>query len=144
MHFHDLLKKKYLNKKIIQDEVGKNLMPNKIKHLYKKMENISFEEFQKIDLRIAKILSTDKVEGSEKLLKLKIDLGVQKRQIVAGIAKFYKPEELIGRKIVVITNLEPRTLMGLESQGMLLAANDEGKPVLLKPDQDVSVGTQIR
>jgi methionine--tRNA ligase beta chain len=108
------------------------------------MENINFEEFKKIHLRIAKIVSAEKIEESEKLLKLEVDLGDKERQIIAGIGKFYQPEELIGREIVVIINLEPRTLMGLESQGMLLAANNEGEPVLLRPDKEVPAGTEIR
>ena len=108
------------------------------------MENINFEEFKKIHLRIAKIVSAERVEESEKLLKLEVDLGDEERQIIAGIGKFYQPEELIGREIVVIINLEPRTLMGIESQGMLLAANNEGEPVLLRPDKEVPAGTKIR
>ncbi|PIR07422.1 methionine--tRNA ligase subunit beta [Candidatus Jorgensenbacteria bacterium CG11_big_fil_rev_8_21_14_0_20_38_23] len=105
---------------------------------------ISFEEFQKIDLRVGKIVEAEKVEGADKLLKLKVDLGTEKRQLVAGIAKFYQPKDLIGREIVVVVNLEPKTLIGIESQGMLLAANIEGKPVLLKPDEEVPPGTKIR
>jgi methionine--tRNA ligase beta chain len=105
---------------------------------------ISFEEFQKIDLRVGKILEAEKVENSNKLLKLKVDLGDEKRQLVAGIAKFYQPEDLIGREIVVVVNLEPKTLIGIESQGMLLAADFESKPVLLKPDEEVPPGTKIR
>ena len=105
---------------------------------------ISFEEFQKIDLRVGKIVEVEKVEGTDKLLKLKVDLGAEKRQLVAGIAKFYQPKDLIGREIVVVVNLEPKTLIGIESQGMLLAANIEGKPVLLKPDEEVPPGTKIR
>ena len=108
------------------------------------MENINFEEFQKIDLRIGKIIEAEKIEGTDKLLKLKVDLGEEKRQLVAGIAKFYQPEDLIGKEIVVVANLEPKTLRGVESQGMLLAADVEGKPVLLKPDQEVPPGTKIR
>jgi len=105
---------------------------------------ISFEEFQKIDLRVGKIVEAEKVEGADKLLKLKVDLGTEKRQLVAGIAKFYQPKDLIGREIVVVVNLEPKTLIGIESQGMLLAADFEGKPVLLKPDAKVPPGTKIR
>jgi len=108
------------------------------------MENINFEEFQKIDLRVGKIIEAEKIEGTDKLLKLKVDLGEEKRQLVAGIAKFYQPEDLIGKEIVVVANLEPKTLRGVESQGMLLAADVEGKPVLLKPDQEVPPGTKIR
>jgi len=105
---------------------------------------VNFNEFQKIDLRIAKIIEAEKVEGADKLLKLKVDLGEEKRQLVAGIANFYQPEDLIGKEIVVVTNLEPKTLMGIESQGMLLAADVKGQPVLLKPDKEVSPGTKIR
>ena len=108
------------------------------------MENINFEEFQKIDLRVGKIIEAEKIEGTDKLLKLKVDLGEEKRQLVAGIAKFYQPEDLIGKEIVVVANLEPKNLRGVESQGMLLAADVEGKPVLLKPDQEVPPGTKIR
>ncbi len=105
---------------------------------------ISFSEFKNIDLRIAKILATEKVEGSEKLLKLKINLGSEEREILAGIAKEYQPEELIGREIIVVANLEPKIMMGLESRGMLLAAKDaEGRPVLLKPDKEIPAGSEI-
>jgi len=104
---------------------------------------ISFEDFQKIDLRVAKIIKAENVEGSEKLLKLKIDLGSEIRQIVAGIAKFYKPEDLIGKEIIVVANLEPKVLRGLESQGMLLAAETEGTISLLIPDQEVLPGAKI-
>ena len=105
---------------------------------------INFEEFQKVDLRVAKVITAEKVEGSEKLLKLQIDLDSEKRQIIAGIAQFYKPEDLLGKEIVIVSNLEPRTLMGLESQGMLLAADNKGQPVLLMPDKEVPPGTIIR
>lgn len=108
------------------------------------MENINFEEFQKIDLRVARVITAEKVEGSEKLLKLQIDLGEEKRQIIAGIQQFYQPEDLTGKEIVVVANLEPRVIFGLESQGMLLAADDKGQPVILKPDEEVPSGTQIR
>jgi len=108
------------------------------------MENINFEEFQKIDLRVGKIIEAEKIEGTDKLLKLKVDLGGEKRQLVAGIAKFYQPEDLIGKEIIVVANLEPKILRGIESQGMLLAADVEGKPVLLKPDKEVPPGTKIR
>ena len=108
------------------------------------MAMINFEEFKKVDLRVAKIISAEVVEGSEKLLKLQVDLGeTEKRQIIAGIAKQYKPEELIGREIAVVANLEPRVLFGLESQGMLLAAGGSDGPVLLRPDQEVPAGARV-
>jgi len=105
---------------------------------------IRFEDFQKIDLRVGKVLEAEKVEGSEKLLKLIVDLGSEKRQLVAGIAKYYKPEDLIEKEIVVVANLEPKNLMGIESQGMLLAADVNGEPVILIPEKEVPPGTKIR
>ncbi len=108
------------------------------------MKNINFEEFQKIDLRIAKVISAEKIKGSEKLLKLELDLGKEKRQIITGVSEFYQPKDLIGREIVVVANLEPKTLMGLESQGMLLAADVNGEAVLLRPDKEIPPGTKIR
>jgi methionine--tRNA ligase beta chain len=105
---------------------------------------IKFEDFQKIDLRIGKISKAEKIEGSEKLLKLIIDLGDEKRQLVAGIAKYYKIEDLIGKEIVVVANLESKKLMGIESQGMLLAADVNGEPVILIPIKEVPPGTKIR
>lgn len=109
------------------------------------VETITFDEFKKIDLRIAKITIAEKIKESEKLLRLELDLGNGEiRQIVAGIGKVHTPEELIGREIVIVSNLEPRTLMGLESQGMLLAANSEEGPVILIPSREVLPGTGIR
>jgi methionine--tRNA ligase beta chain len=79
---------------------------------------ISFEQFKKIELKVGKVLNAEKIEGSEKLLKLIVDLGDERRQLVAGIAKYYKPQDLIGKEIVVVANLEPKKIMGIESQGM--------------------------
>ncbi|MDD2753408.1 MAG: methionine--tRNA ligase subunit beta [Candidatus Portnoybacteria bacterium] len=101
------------------------------------------DDFKKLDLRVAEILDAQRVDGSEKLLKLKISTGDEERQILAGIAKFYEPEKLLGRQIIVVINLEPRKLMGEESQGMLLAAGDE-EPILLVPDKEAPVGSKIR
>jgi len=106
---------------------------------------VNFEEFQKIELKIAKILKAERVEGSEKLIKLQLDLNEEEpRQILAGIANFYQPEDLINKEIVVVVNLEPREIFGMESRGMLLAADDDGKPVLLKPDKEVSPGAKVK
>ena len=91
---------------------------------------------------MAKILQAERVEGSDKLLRLDVDMG-ERRQIVAGIAKAYAPEDLIDRQIIIVANLEPRSLMGLESQGMLLAASGEKGPVLLRPDEKVVPGSTI-
>ncbi len=105
---------------------------------------ITIDDFKKVELKVAKVISAERVEGSDKLLKLQVDLGEEKRQIIAGIGKAYEPENLVGKEIIVVANLEPRLLMGLESQGMVLAANSESGPVLLIPDKEVPSGIGIR
>lgn len=106
---------------------------------------ITYEDFKKVELKVAKIISAESVEGSDKLIKLALDLGSEKRQIVAGIGRVYKPEDLIGLEIAVVANLEPKTLMGIESNGMLLAASaDRGESVLLIPQKEVLPGAEIR
>ncbi len=104
---------------------------------------INFEDFKKLDLRIGKIVKAEAVEKSDKLLKLKIDIGEEEKQILSGIAEFYNPEELVNKQVVVVANLESRSMMGFESQGMVLAAGDEEKPVLLIPEKEVNSGSQI-
>ncbi|MBI2633767.1 MAG: methionine--tRNA ligase subunit beta [Parcubacteria group bacterium] len=105
---------------------------------------ISFEDFQKLDLRVGKIINAERIEGSDKLLRLEVDLGEEWRQIVAGIGGVYKPEDLKGKEIIVVVNLEPKTIKGVESQGMLLAASCEGEPVLLVPEKEVEPGTKVK
>lgn len=113
---------------------------------------ISFEEFKKLDIRIGKTLKAQPIAGADKLLRLEIDLGAdpstgsgqETRQIVAGVAQYYTPDSLVGREIVIVANLEPRVLKGVESQGMLLAADDNGAPVLLAPDREVPPGSIVR
>lgn len=105
---------------------------------------ITFDDFKKLEIRIGKILSAERVEGTDKLLKLEIDFGAEKRQIVAGIAESYQPEQIIGKKVPVLMNLEPRSIRGVESQGMILAADNAGKPVLMHPDRDVPPGSVVR
>ena len=108
------------------------------------MDRISFETFQQIELRVATVLEAERVEKADKLLKLQIDLGFEKRQIVAGIAKAYQPEQLIGAKVVVVANLEPTKIRGVESNGMLLAAGDEnGNLALLTTDKEIADGSKI-
>lgn len=108
------------------------------------MDQISFEDFKKTDLRVGKILSAERVDGSEKLLKLSVDIGEKAVQILAGIGKKYSPEELVGKIIIVVANLAPRKMMGEESNGMLLAADGREGPILLMPDGDVAPGAEIR
>ncbi|MFZ5907660.1 MAG: methionine--tRNA ligase subunit beta [Nitrospirota bacterium] len=105
---------------------------------------ISFDDFRKLDIRIGKILAAEKVQGTDKLLKIEIDVGTEKRQLVAGIAESYEPDALIGREIPVLLNLEPRTIRGVESHGMILAAVMDGKAVLMHPDREVPPGSIIR
>ena len=107
---------------------------------------IPYEHFSAMDLRIATVTAAERVEKSDKLLKLQLDLGPElgPRQIVAGVGKAYTPEELVGSQIVIVANLEPRALMGLTSDGMLLAArDDEGVPVLLCPRRQTPAGSKI-
>ena len=128
---------------------------------------ITFDDFKKVELRVAKIEAAERVEGSEKLIKLQLDLGAsslvaeekapvegeeqipvsepvrEKRQIVAGIGKRYTPEELVGKQIIVVANLAPRALMGIESHGMLLAASSEEGPILLMPEKATPSGAQV-
>lgn len=107
-------------------------------------ELISIEEFKKVKLRTAKIIEAEAVPKSEKLVKLKVDLGNEQRQILAGIAKHYSPESLIGKTIVIVANLKPAKLMGMESQGMLLAANaEDGSLGLVIPEIDI-IGSEVR
>ena len=106
---------------------------------------ISYEHFSKLDIRIAEVKSAERVERADKLLKLGVDLGGEVRQIVAGIAQQYAPEALIGRKIVLLANLEPAKIRGVVSNGMLLAATaPDGGAVLLQPDSDVPAGSEVR
>ena len=108
------------------------------------MDLINIEDFKKIDLRVATIKTAERIEGSDKLIKLSVDLGEEVRQLIAGIGKQYEPEALVDKQIIVIANLEPRMLMGLESRGMLLAAHGEnGEAILLAPDKLSFNGSSI-
>jgi methionyl-tRNA synthetase len=107
------------------------------------MPDIPFEEFSKIDFRVAEVKEAEKVKGADKLLRLKIDLGSEEREIVAGIAQAYPPEEMVGKKIVVVTNLKPAKIRGIESKGMLLAAKDGEILSLVSVDKDVKKGSKI-
>ena len=105
---------------------------------------INFDDFKKVELKVAQILEAEKIEKSKKLVRLQVDAGENdKRQIVAGIAKHYAPEDLVGRKIVIVANLAPAKLMGVESQGMLLAASDDCGLCLVNPGLGVSTGSRV-
>ncbi|MCG2695954.1 MAG: methionine--tRNA ligase [Candidatus Portnoybacteria bacterium] len=112
---------------------------------------INYDDFKKLEIKIGTILEAEKIEGTDKLLKLKVDLGPSSasgqpelRVLVAGIAESYKPKSIIGKQVPILTNLEPRTLRGVESQGMILACVIDEKAVLLKPVKKVPNGTKIK
>ena len=106
------------------------------------MDLINFEDFQKLDLRIGKIISAEKIEKSNKLLKFEVDLGEEKRIIVSGVAEYYEPEYFLEKQVVVILNLEARIIFGVESQGMILFAKSD-KPIILSPEESVDPGVII-
>ena len=105
---------------------------------------ISIDRFFDIELRVARILTAEKVEKADKLLKLEVDLGHEKRQLVAGIAESYAVDSLVGKTIVVVANLKPARIRGVESQGMLLAADLGGRPIVVTFDEAVPAGTRVR
>jgi methionyl-tRNA synthetase len=112
---------------------------------------MTIDEFKNCDLRVGPVITAERVEGSEKLLRLQVNLGEKDeagepklRQILSGIGKAYTPEEMVGKQVVIIANLDPRMMMGFESQGMLLAASDaDGKPIILTAVSEVAPGTKI-
>jgi len=108
------------------------------------MPNITYDDFAKLDLRIAKIVSTEKIPGKSRIIKGLIDLGDEKREVVIGGAEYYQFEELVGKTVVVIANLEPRKIAGFESNAMLLAADVNDKPFWLTVQEDVPLGTKIK
>ncbi|MBU3571678.1 methionine--tRNA ligase [Priestia aryabhattai] len=107
-------------------------------------EEITIDDFMKVELRVAQVTQVEPVKKADKLLKLQLDLGYEKRQVVSGIAKFYKPEELVGRKVICVTNLKPVKLRGELSQGMILAGEDENGLSLASVDQNLANGTKIK
>jgi len=112
------------------------------------MEEINFNEWKKLDLRVGRILKVEDIEGADKLYKLEINVGdkIGKRIVCAGIKKFYEKKELKGKKCILFVNLAPRMMKGIESQGMILASvsEDESKIRLIQPEKDVEVGSKIR
>ncbi len=105
---------------------------------------ISIHKFFETELRVGRIVAAERVPNADKLLQLRVDLGTEERQLVAGIATSYETESLIGKRIVVVTNLEPTRIRGVESQGMRLAADLGGRPILATFDEDVPPGTPVR
>lgn len=105
--------------------------------------DITIEEFKKLDIRIGKVIGVEKVENADRLLKLEVDFGEFKRQVISGISQWYKSKDLEGKFLPFIVNLEPRNFCGLESQGMLMAIEGEDRPVLLEPQGKVNPGDKI-
>lgn len=105
--------------------------------------NVTFDDFKKIEIRVGKVLACEKVENADKLLKLQVDFGEFKRQIISAVAEWYRPEDLEGKFLPFIVNLEPRNFRGEESQGMLMAAEGEDGPILLEPSREVKEGTLV-
>lgn len=104
----------------------------------------AFEDFEKLDIRIGTVVSAEKVEDADKLLKLEIDFGDEKRIVASGIAEYFQPEDLVGKQMPVLVNLEPRNFRGVESQGMILVADNNGEIVLLHPNREVPPGSKVR
>lgn len=105
---------------------------------------VTYEEFRKLELKVARIQEVTEHPNADRLYVLKIDLGDSQRQVVAGIRNYYKPEELVGKQVAVITNLEPALIRGIESQAMILAASDENGIVILTPQREVKVGSTVK
>ncbi|WP_456418790.1 methionine--tRNA ligase [Methanocaldococcus infernus] len=138
----ELKKPKIVFKKIEDKDIEE--FRNKYLKEGEKVEEIDISYLEKIDLRVGKIVEAEDIKKSKKLLKLIVDLGDEKRQIVSGIKEFYKPEELIGKKVIVVCNLKPAKLCGVLSEGMILAAEDESGVSLLTVDRDIKEGSKVR
>ena len=108
------------------------------------MTTVSYEDFVKLDLRVAKIVSVEKISGKTRILKGVIDLGIEKRDVIIGGAEFYSPDDLIGKVVIVVANLEPKTLGDIKSNAMLLAADVDGKPFWLSVIEQVPLGSKIK
>ncbi len=108
------------------------------------LSQISIEDFARVQLRVGQILEVEKIEGSRKLLKLRVDIGAEVRQVVAGIAEAYEPASLLNKKVVIVSNLKPARLMGVESNGMVVAASVDGKPVLATFAEEVPNGALLK
>jgi len=106
--------------------------------------SIRYDDFQKLDLRVAKILKVEKIPGKSRIVRGEIDLGNQTRDVIIGGAEFYEPEDLVGKTVIVVANLEPKKMAGVESNAMLLAADINDKPFWLTVDSDVPPGTKIK
>jgi methionyl-tRNA synthetase len=135
---------KQVENEVVEFQISKLSVKNTIVPEIVEDELINIEDFQKIKLVTAKVISAEKIKKSKKLLKLQIDTGFDKRQILAGVAEFYEPEYLIGKTIVVVANLKPAKLMGQESNGMMLAASKDGKLCFVTPEIEIGEGAIVK
>ena len=109
------------------------------------MTTVSYDDFAKLDLRVAKIISTEPIEGKSRIIKGKIDLGSDdQRDVIIGGAQYFQPDEIIGKTVIVLANLEPKTMAGVESNAMLLAADVDDKPYWLTVEEDIALGSPIK
>jgi|SRR5713226_4970918 len=108
------------------------------------MNQVTYDDFAKLDLRVAKITRIEKIPGKSKIVKGEIEVGKENKEVIIGGAEYYRPEELLNRKVIIVANLESKKIAGIESSAMLLAAEVEGKPFWLTVDEDVATGTKIR
>jgi methionyl-tRNA synthetase len=108
------------------------------------LAQISIEDFSKVQMRVGQVLEAEKIENSRKLIKLRVDIGTEVRQVVAGIAEAYEPASLVNKKVVLVANLKPAKLMGIESNGMIVAASVDGKPVLATFTEEVPNGALLK
>jgi len=131
--------------KKLEDSKAVNQSQDKSADLKALKPHITYEDFDKLDLRVGKVIEAIKVPKADKLLQLTVDLGFEKRTILSGIAEYYTPEELIGKLVTVVANLAPRKIRGIESQGMLLmAGNDFGKLLAVSPEKDIEPGSVVK
>jgi methionyl-tRNA synthetase len=128
----------------LQDFLKEDVPSTVLEKKEEKMDIVTFDEFKKMDLRVGEILKAEKVPGTDKLIKIEVNIGTEKRTMVAGVGDTYSPEELVGKKLVVIVNLKPAVIRGIESQAMLLAAEVGGKAIIPFFDREVSAGAKVR
>jgi len=144
---HKINKSEHLFTIIEDDLINKQIEKlkfNSNSKIMKKKSTVEFDDFSKIDLRVATVLEAESIPKSEKLLKLKVDTGLDNRIILSGIAKYYKPKDLLGRQVMVIINLKPRKMMGIPSEGMLLLAEDpDGSLKLMQPEDKITNGSIV-
>jgi methionine--tRNA ligase beta chain len=108
------------------------------------LSQITFKDFEKLTLRVGKITAAEGIPGMKKILKVQVDIGDRTATAIAGGAEFYEPDRFLGKRVIVLTNMEPKTIAGIKSEVMLLAADFQGKPIWLTIDEDVPAGTKVR